>query len=388
VNPAIYLKNCVRLNRQKAIIFVLQYFIKRKMTITNTSVIKNLLLLFLVIAGLYFAKSFLMPLLIGGILATLFLPFCRFMETKGIFKGLAVFVCLLTFLLLIATFITLLGWKVSELMTDIDLIKQKCLASFGSIQAYIFNHLGISVAKQSQIMKAEQPSISGIVQMMLGSVSYIFTNFILVSVYLFFLLFYRGHIKNFLLRLNPPAQRPEMEQIISSSTSISQQYLLGLSKMIGCLWIMYGIGFSIIGVENAIFFAILCGLLEIVPFVGNITGTTLTVLIAALHGGSLSLLGGIVLTYGIVQFIQGWVLEPLILGPQVKINPLFTIIALVIGELIWGIPGIILAIPITAIFKIVCDHIEPLKPYGFLIGDIETAKKEVGFIEKIKAVFK
>ena len=165
-----------------------------------------------------------------------------------------------------------------------------------------------------------------------------------------------------------------MEHLIYQATSISQHYLFGLSKMIVCLWIMYGIGFSILGVPNAIFFAILCGLLEIVPFIGNLTGTTLTILVAYVNGANLPMLGGIVIVYGVVQFIQGWVLEPLILGAQVKINPLFTIIALVLGELVWGIPGIILAIPLTAIFKIICDHIEALKPYGFLIGEIENKK--------------
>lgn len=153
--------------------------------------------------------------------------------------------------------------------------------------------------------------------------------------------------------------------------------------MIVCLWIMYGIGFSIIGVENALFFAILCGLLEIVPFVGNITGTTLTVLVTAMHGAEFSTLVGIVITYILVQFIQGWVLEPLILGPQVKINPLFTVLALIVGELLWGISGIILAIPLTAILKIICDHIEPLKPYGFLIGEIETDHKKYSFFRKL-----
>ena len=167
----------------------------------------------------------------------------------------------------------------------------------------------------------------------------------------------------------------EMKQFIHSATQVSQQYLLGMSKMIILLWMMYGIGFGIIGIKNAIFFAILCGLLEIIPYIGNIIGTLLTVLFAVIYGDSLALVGGVVLVYGIVQIIQGWLLEPLILGPQVKINPLFTIIALVIGQLIWGISGVILAIPLTAIFKIICDHIEPLKPYCFLIGEIITPKK-------------
>lgn len=357
------------------------------MTMTATSSVKKLLLFFLVFAGLYYAQEFLMPLCIGGILATLFLPFCHWMERMKLPKGLAVFVSLLTLVLLITVLFALLGWKISELINDVTLIKQKAITTFNNTQQYIFSHLGISVAQQSQILKDEQPSIGGIMQMMLGSVTYLFTNFLLVLAYVFFLLYYRGHIKNFLLKLTAPTQQHEMEQVISTSTFVSQQYLLGLSKMIACLWVMYGIGFSIIGVQNALFFAILCGLLEIVPFVGNITGTTLTVLVAALHGGNFTLLGGIVITYGIVQFTQGWFLEPLILGPQVKINPLFTIIALVLGELVWGIPGVILAIPLTAIFKIICDHIESLKPYGFLIGEVETVKKEPNFVKKMKTIF-
>jgi predicted PurR-regulated permease PerM len=358
------------------------------MTTTNTSVIKKLLLISLIIAGLFFAKEFLIPLFIGGILATLFLPFSHFMEKRKFPKALAVFICLLTLLGIIATLFALLGWKISELITDVTLIKEKGIETITRTQAYIFDHVGISAEEQAQIIKGEKPSISGIMQTVLGSVSALFTNFILVLAYVFFLLYYRGHIKNFLIKLTAPAQRSEMEQVISGCTSVSQQYLLGLAKMIGCLWIMYGVGFSIIGVPDAIFFAVLCGLFEIVPFIGNITGTTLTVLVTALHGGSLTVLIGIVATYGVVQFIQGWVLEPFIVGSQVKINALFTIIALVIGELIWGISGIILAIPILAIFKILCDHIEPLKPYGFLIGEIETTKSEVGIVEKMKNIFK
>ena len=175
-----------------------------------------------------------------------------------------------------------------------------------------------------------------------------------------------------------------MEFVVDSAANVSQQYLLGLTKMIVCLWIMYGIGFSIVGIKNALFFAVLCGLLDIVPYVGNITGTLITVIFSAAQGASVQMLGYLVLVYLLVQFIQTWFFEPLIVGSQVKINPLATIIALVVGELIWGIPGIILAIPLIAVFKIVCDHIESLKPYGFLIGEVETPKKEIPLKKKVR----
>jgi predicted PurR-regulated permease PerM len=147
---------------------------------------------------------------------------------------------------------------------------------------------------------------------------------------------------------------------------------------------MYGISFSVIGVKNAIFFAILCGILEIIPFVGNIIGTSITVLISFVNGASPSMIAAIIVTYLIVQFIQGWLLEPIILGPHVRINPFTTVLALVLGKLVWGIPGIFLAIPIIAMAKIVCDNIESLKPYGFLIGEIVTGKKKPEIIKKIK----
>lgn len=354
------------------------------MNLSLTSVIKKILLLFLVIVGLIYAKVFLMPLTIGGILAALFIPFCQFMESKKLPKGVAVFICLLALLLIISAFIFLLSWKVAELTNDVSVLKQKAIETFNQTQEYIITHLGISAKEQLEILKSEQPSYASVMQIIFGSFTAVFKNLILVLVYFIFLLFYRSHIKNFLLKLSDKSHREGMEQIIHSSTKVTQQYLFGLFKMIACLWIMYGIGFSIIGVENALFFAILCGLLEIVPFVGNITGTTLTVLVSALHGADLSMLLGIVITYIVVQFIQGWVLEPLILGPQVKINPLFTILALIIGELLWGISGIILAIPLTAILKIICDHIEPLKPYGFLIGEIETENKRPSIFKKLK----
>lgn len=353
-----------------------------------TSFLQKIALVFLIFLGLYLAKDFLIPLCIGGILATLFLPFCNWMQSKRIPKGLAVFICFFSILLIIATLITLLGWKISELFEDFNLVKQKSIEAGNQIQKYIFNHLNISIEEQFIILKKEQPSYADIFQIIFGSIASIFASLILVLVYFAFLLYYRDHIKNFLLKITKNSKQEEMEQVIYNATKVSQQYLLGLSKMILLLWIMYAVGFSLLGVENAIFFAILCGLLEIVPYIGNITGTILTVLITAIHGASPTLLGGIILVYVFVQLIQGWLLEPLILGPQVKINPLFTIIVLVLGQLLWGIPGIILAIPLTAIFKIICDHIESLKPYGFLIGEITVPKKRDEILQSLKSYLK
>jgi len=349
---------------------------------TSTAIIKKLLLLFLLVAGLYFAKKFLMPLSVAAVLATLFLPLCSWLERKKLPRWAAVLACLILLLSFIVFIGVMVGWQIAELANDIVQIKLRATDLFDSFQQFIFSHFNISLQEQSQIIKNQQNSIASILSAVAGSLTASLTSFILTIVYVFLLLFYRSHIKDFILQLTLPAHRDETQQVIYRATHVSQQYLLGLSKMIFCLWIMYGISFSLLGIKNALFFAVLCGLLEIVPFIGNITGVTITVLVAVVHGAELSILVGVVVTYGAVQLIQGWILEPLILGPQVKINPLFTIIALVVGELIWGIPGIVLAIPLTAILKIVCDHIDSLKPYGFLMGEIEKPKKRKLFFKK------
>ena len=354
------------------------------LAITN----KKLLLVFLVIAGLYFAQEFLIPLCIGGILATMFLPFCNWMQRKKVPKAITVLVSLLVLLSVVAALGSLIGFQVSAIIDDFELLKTQVMNGVLNIQKYIFQTLNISVKEQVKILKNEQPNYGNLFQIILGSMTSLLSSVLLVLVYFVFLLYYRNHIKNFLIKLVPKTKAAEMANVIQKVARVSQQYLIGLSKMIFILWVMYGIGFSIIGVKNAIFFAILCGVLEIIPFVGNITGTFITLLIAAMNGADAQVLISIVIVYGIVQFIQGWILEPLIVGSQVKINSLFTILALIIFELIWGIPGVILAIPLIAMFKIVCDYVPELHPYGFLIGEIETPAKEKLTIDKIKKIIK
>jgi predicted PurR-regulated permease PerM len=214
----------------------------------------------------------------------------------------------------------------------------------------------------------------------------IIVDLILTLVYIFLFLYFRGHIRNFIYKIVPANERGNTRTILADAAKVAQQYLTGLASMIVILWIMYSIGFSIVGVKNAVFFAILCGLLEIVPFVGNITGTTITVLMTIAQGGDTRMVAGVIITYGIVQFIQTYILEPLVVGSEVNINPLFTIMVLVLGELLWGIPGMILAIPLLGIAKIVFDHVEPLKPYGYLIG--QEKKKSTGLLDKLRKIFR
>jgi predicted PurR-regulated permease PerM len=356
-----------------------------------TKTVRVLFLLFLVICGLYFAKPFLVPVAFAGILAMLFLPLSRRMENKGINRAVAAIICVLILILVFAGIGALLVWQISDLTSDVTQMEQRITQGFDKLRATVSNTFGITPERQQQMLKKQQSSGSGgiasAVMAFMSSLMGIIANALLTLIYIFLFLFYRSHLRKFILKLVPSDSQTEAQATIREASKVAQKYLSGLGMMIVALWIMYGIGFSIAGVKNAIFFAILCGILEIVPFVGNITGTSLTILMALTQGGGSGMIIGILVTYVVVQFLQTYILEPLVVGSEVNINPLFTILVIIVGELIWGIPGMILAIPLLAIFKIVCDHIPALKPYGFLVGEEKKPKKSGGFLENIKKKF-
>lgn len=341
---------------------------------TSPSLQKSIFVLFLsflVISGLYFAREFLIPISISTLLAMLFAPLSRWFEKKGISRMFAGVLCVLIFLLSITCVIGLLSWQAKGISNDLSEITLRIEIIAGDIREFIARNIGISAEKQQQWISKQTSGSSGtlgLAGVLLSSLMGIIVDFILILVYLFLFIYYRSHLKKFILMLVPQSAKEESEKIILDSGKVAQKYLSGLSSMIVILWIMYSVGFSIVGVKSALFFAILCGLLEILPFIGNFTGTCITVLAVISQGGSNGMIIGVIFTYLLIQFVQTYFLEPLVVGSEVNINPLFTILVIVLMEIIWGIAGMILALPMLGIVKIICDHVTPLKPYGFLIG--------------------
>ena len=339
-------------------------------------VVLYLLLGFLIVGILYYAKPFLVPLCFGGLLAMLFLPLSRWFENKKIAKGLSILLCIIIFLGLITGIIWLISWQIGDLASESTDIENKVRKMISQAKEYIGTHFGISKKQQEKIITEQEEQNGSLLSNLGSSLTGFVVDFILVLVYIFLFMFYRSRIKRFILQLISSQQKKNTETIIHDIQGVSQQYITGLGMMIACLWVMYSIGFSIVGVKYAVLFAIICGLLEIIPFVGNLTGTLLAILMVVVQGGGTGMVLGVVITYLIVQFLQTYLLEPLVVGAEVNINPLFTIIILVLGELVWGIPGMVLAIPLLGIVKIICDHIPSLKPYGYLIGS-DRKKKNI-----------
>lgn len=332
--------------------------------------VQALLLLFLVLGGLYIAKPFVVPLIISGILATLMLPLAKRMEERGVHKVVSALLCVLLLVALVSILVSLLIWQITGFADDMDKLQLFINQYVQDIRQFLHDRIGLALPEPTEgaPVTPKKPLMASMIET-LGSVMGVLVTALLLIVYTFLFIYMRGHLKQFFLKVINRENRAKALEIIDESSHVAQRYVSGMGKMIIMLWVMYSIGFGIVGVKYAIFFAVLCGVLEIVPFVGNIIGTALTVLMSISQQGDGSQVLGILIAYSIIQFVQTYILAPLIVGSEVRLNALATIMAIILGEMLWGIPGMILAVPLMGMAKIVFDNVEILKPYGFLLGD-------------------
>ena len=343
-----------------------------------TRSVQVLLFSILLVVALYYGKSFLIPVAFAGILSMLLLPVMEWLERKRFPRALAVLCAVLLIIAAVAGIIGLISWQVADLAKNASQLESNVMQKIAQLKQFVASSMGLSPQEQQQMLQKQQSGSNASQQVtgILATAGGILTDFLLILIYIFLFLYYRSQLHTFALKLVAKEKQAQAEVVLDKIEKTSRNYFTGMMLMIMCLWVMYGIGFSIVGAKNAIFFAILCGILELIPFVGNLTGTAITLLVNVAQGGDSTVLIGIIITYAVVQFLQSYILEPLVVGDKVSISPLFTIGGIVAGELIWGIPGMVLAIPIIGMTKIICDNIESLKPYGYLIGEEENKKSK------------
>jgi len=344
------------------------------------------------VAALYFAAPFLIPMVLAALLAMLLVTGAERLEKVGFGRALASLIPILLFVCAIVLLGLILSWQLNRLAEDFLETKAEITTKIGAFREWISETLGIDPDAQKKMLQEQEKEASSWAGALffnaIDAVSSVVINAILVVIYTYLLIFYRSHLKKFILNIIPKDKKQHAHTIIHKSVAVSGRYLVGLFNMVGVLWIMYSIGFSLVGLEGAIFFAIICGLLEIVPFFGNFVGNLIAIFSVLAQGGDGRMVLGIIGVYLTVQFLQTYILEPLVVGQQVNINPLFTIMALVAGELLWGIAGMALAIPLVGIVKIICDHIPSLQPYGVLLGPPHAKRDKTSFLRFLQKGFR
>lgn len=346
---------------------------------------------FAVMATFYFGASFLIPLTFAAFLATLMEPLASVLEKAGMKKIPASFLCTLAVFIIVGGLSFLLLYQVRIFADDIPELKNELQTFFQDIQHWFSSTTGVSLQEQQAIIKSQSESFLNTLENQLKRLlENILTTtflFLLVLVYLFLLLLNREKFINFVLMYVPEEKHSKARNIFNKTGSVIHHYLAGRIKVMIILAAMYLVTFLIFDVRYTLLLTIFGALITIIPYIGPFISGILPVCFVIIFGRDLSevlLFSGIIL---VIQLIESYILEPVIIGSEVKLSPLAVIIAIIIGNMVWGISGMILFVPLFAMLKILSDNIPPLKPIGYLIGNSsESSGRGIG--DKIKKLFK
>jgi predicted PurR-regulated permease PerM len=354
----------------------------------------NLISVCLIGIIIIYGKSIVVPLALAILFANLLLPVTRFLSKHRFNRPLAILAPLLTAICIVATVLVLLSAQVGNFLEDVPTLSEKGTKVIGNLQAWIDENAHMSVRKQNQYfkqgvdnLKEQAPKIVGVTFV---SIAGVITYAVLIPLFTFLTLYYRKTIKEFLVGVFKNGSTRKVNEVLEESTTVAQQYVTGLLIETVIVFTLNVIGFLIIGIKYPVFLALLAAILNLIPYVGILVANLLCMATTLLTSDRISDVVWVGVVLGLVQIFDNNFGMPVIVGNKVKINALVTIIGVLIGGALCGVPGMFLAIPSIAVMKIVCDKVPELKPWGIMLGDdeshssvAESAKKnKIGFFKK------
>lgn len=338
------------------------------------------------IYALYIAQSIILPLIYSAIIAILLNPFVNFLMKKKISRVIAITIAVvLTFAATIGI-VLLISTQVSVFVETLPQLKEKFNLANSEFVLWVSGKFGFKVSRiNSMITDSRSQAMDGFsIGDRITEAGHLVMILLLVPVYLFLILLYKTLLLEFIRKLFREEYHPAVVEVLSKSKKLIQTYLIGLMFEMAIVAAMNSIGLLLLGIPYAIILGVIGAVLNIIPYVGGIIAISLPMIIAFVTKDSAWYPVLVLLLYTFIQLVDNNYIIPKVVASRVKLNALISIVAILAGGAIWGIPGMFLAIPLTAIIKVVCDHVEPLKPWGFLLGNIVPTSSRFSFLKHKK----
>lgn len=331
-----------------------------------------------IIIGMMWLKDLLVLLASALVLSLLLLPVTAWFERKGLPRAFSIFIVLLLASFLLVGGMSLLTLQVADIASDWPMFVKKFETYISSIQSFLSKNLNISRKKQMIEVTNQTLNLlknSGVILgTTFGTMLHVLTNAILIPIFIFFFLYYRSFFASFLHQVFPKIAENELQELLRKIGSVVQSYLQGLLLVMLIAGSLNIIGFWWIGVEYFVFFGALTGVFLLIPYIGIWVAASMPVLLSLITLSPSHAIA-VVAWVAAVQFIEANFITPMIIGSKVSMNPMVAMIALLLGETIWGIQGLILALPLAAMLKVIFDFVPALNAYGFLLGAAPKRKK-------------
>jgi len=308
------------------------------------------------------------------------MPVSRWLESKRFPRTLAIVMSIILMIVVVAGLLFFLSSQFMSFSEEMPLLKVKLTEKFTFLQHMVSDNFHVSEGKQIAWLENQMVTMMESSGQIFGNIFSATGNFLaaatLIPIYIFFFTFYRHKFKDFVKYVAPVEQHDLMINVMRRTSQVSQKYLVGLLIDISILGVLNSIGFLILGINHAILLGVIAGLLNIIPYIGVLIGSIFPIIMALLTKDSIWIAIGALGVCVFVQFLDNNFITPKVVGSAVSINPLATMIALLIGGTIWGIAGMMLFIPFLGMLKVIFDNVEQFRPFGFLIGEEQKLKSK------------
>ena len=326
---------------------------------------------------LYEARNIIVPIIYATIFAIAMTPVVSFFEQKKISRvGAIALTILLVFVILVTTCV-LLSSQMATFADSAPQLESKFYELLNSTITWASGMFQVSTTQIKSYISEAQTNMLHNSSSAIGATLSTVTNMVvvltLIPVYIFMILFYQPILVEFIRRIFGTENIDQVNKILTASKTIIQKYLGALLIEAAIMAALNSIGLLAIGIQSAIIIGIIGAIINIIPYIGGIIAVLLPMLMALLTKPSPSYCLLVLGVYIIIQFIDNHYIIPKIVASKVRINALVSIIVILAGGALWGVPGMFLSIPLIAILKIICDQIEVLQPWGFLLGDTMPA---------------
>ena len=329
--------------------------------------------LYALFAMLYVARSIIVPFLFATILAILLQPVVDFFVRHKIKRLFAIIITLLLTIVIIVALSGLLVSQAVRLSETWPLLVDKFTGMLDQTVVWASEYFDIKPEVFTDWIAKTKGELITLVSHSIGKTIVIIGSgivvMILIPMYIFLLLFYQPLLLDFIRRLSNENNKSQVWQIVSKTKTVIQRYLVGLVIEATIVAVLEISTLLILGIEYAILLGIIGALLNVIPYIGGVVAVAIPMIVALATKSSGWYAFYILIFYYVIQLVDNNYIVPKIVASKVKINALFSILVVLAGNALWGVPGMFLSIPMLAIVKLIFDHIEPLKPYGFLLGD-------------------
>lgn len=324
---------------------------------------------------LVLGNATLAPLLMAFFISLVLLPIHHFLVKWRVPNVLAIALCILVLFALLGGIIWFFYDQVAALVADLPAIRKNVTNHLTTLSAWVSDRTNYSTDQQLKFINEQSNKLltyTGLVlNGTLGSVTSMVVFITLVPLYIFLLIMYRKLLRRFVFMWFKPENHDRVSSALTETQHVVKDYIVGLAIQITYMTILVGGGLMLFGIKHALLIGLLFAFLNLIPYVGALIGNLLGVLITLASSPDLGPIFTVLIAIAAAQFLDNNILMPRIVGSQVSINPLATIVGVIVGGLIAGITGMFLALPIMAVLRIIFDHSDNLKPWGVLLGEAE-----------------